>query len=94
MKQRITCCQDSDLSCLTIFSWSCASWASSTSEGESVSVDLQIDSKKGDRVLLSALPGQVSLTVAEAGKLSCLLRDASRHLVRAQRDRAPAERAR
>ena len=62
-----------------------------TGEGESVSVDLQIDSKEGDRVLLSALPGQVALTVAEAGKLSCLLRDAARHVVGIQRNRASAE---
>ncbi len=64
-----------------------------TGEGASVSVDLQIDSKKGDRVLLSVLPGQVALTVAEAGKLSCLLRDAARHMVRAQRDRASTDSA-
>lgn len=63
-----------------------------TGEGDSVSIDLQIDSREGDRVLLAAIPGQVALTVAEAGELSCLLRDAARLVVGIQRDRASAER--
>ncbi len=52
-----------------------------TGEGDSVSVDLQIDSREGDRVLLSALPGQVALTVAEAIKLVILLMEASNRLL-------------
>ena len=63
-----------------------------TSEGESVSVDLQIDGREGDRVLLMALPGQVALTVPEALKLTVLLMEAANRLLEVQQDRVPAER--
>lgn len=63
-----------------------------TGEGESVSVDLQIDGRKGDCVLLMALPGQVALTVPEALKLTTLLMEATNRLLEVQQDRAPAER--
>ncbi len=68
-----------------------------TGEGESVSVDLEIGSREGDRVLLMATDSpscsaMVPLTVPETLKLVVLLMEASNHLLEAQQDRAPVER--